>query len=371
MSLGFDAQGRRIRRSVYADTKQEALAALTELRALPKPTMAASSRLMLTEFVPQWTAAMVAAGTPRENTRAYYESHIRTHILPTQLGGMMLAKIQPHHIESVLAGIRAPRSRVGAYEAMTSIYRLAMRRGLLRENPMHEIPKPKSPRPKVRIWLPDEARRVLGAARGTRFFGVYALGLGTGLRRGEIFALRPRDIDLERKSVRVERQLIEVEGKLWFDQPKTERSARTVQLPDFVVDALHDAIRETPDPDALLFSDSEGGPMRRSNFDRRVHRPMMARAGVPYRRLHEMRHSQVSMLLDAGESLKLISTRLGHSDERITLQTYGHLLPQADERAAKKIDAMLSPNSRSARKPVAAAADATGRMRRRARRSSR
>lgn len=336
VSLGYDSSGGRIQRSVYGATKQEVLDKLAEIRIAPVATRGTNPKMTLAEFAPQWMAALKAQGKLRENTIAYYEVHIRKHASPV-IGGLQLTKIKPHNVEMLLAAIASARTREATYEALRSMYRLAERRGLVSENPLARIPKPKRDKKhKVRIWTPEEARKFMTAAASSPYFGVYALALGAGLRRGEIFALRWRDVDLDRGTVCIERTLIEVSGKLSFGEPKTASSARTVELPKMALDALTRMTRG--DADALIFTDSEAGPIRRSNFDRRVHAPLLATAGVTRRTMHELRHSHASILIAAGESIRLVSSRLGHSTINVTLGVYSHLMPGADRAAATKID---------------------------------
>jgi integrase len=331
VSLGFDSRGRRIRRSVYGESKQDVLAKMVALRVQPPPTNKPEP-LTLTEVRPLWIAALRAEGRVRDNTIAWYESHASTHIEP-ELGLLLISKISRSNVEMLLA-----KKNKGHAEL----------RGLLRENPMRGLRKQKPKRTgRVRIWTPGEAQRFLDTAAASPYYGVYALALGAGLRRGEIFALRWRDVDLERGTARIERGLTEIAGKFSFELPKTESGARTVALPDFAVEAIRSIRPAEPNADDLIFTDSEGNFIRRSNFDRRIHKKLIAAAKLPHRTMHELRHTHASLLLADGASIRLISSRLGHADIQTTLGIYSHLMPNAETHAAKRLDLLI-------RRPVSA-----------------
>lgn len=346
VSRGIDGQGRAIRTSVYGSTKTEVLQKMAELRIAPTP-VAGRERMNLGELLDLWLKAMVAEGRLRPASVAYYRS-AAVH-LKESLGRMPLAKLRGPAIDLALAQIEATPTRASAHTALKVALKFAARRGLIDGNPMSDIRRPKTERgERARIWTPEEAQRVLAEAARTDWLAVYALALGAGLRRGEIFALRWRDVDLARAIVRIERSLSEVAGKFSIQLPKTRSSARTVDLPKLAVTALLARMPEDADPEGLIFEAGEGKPgepryVRRSNFDRRIHEGIVKAADVPYRTMHELRHSHASMLLSAGQSLTVVSERLGHADPAMTLRVYSHLLPRAQAAAALAIGDMLTP----------------------------
>jgi integrase len=143
-----------------------------------------------------------------------------------------------------------------------------------------------------------------------------------------------------------------------FGPPKTAASYRTIPLPAVVVDALAAHLRDfPPGPDGFVFTGANDGPIRRTRFSD-VWRPAVQAAGAPHGTgFHALRHFYASLLIRAGESVKVVQTRLGHASAAETLNTYAHLWPDSEDRTRAAVDAVLSLSA-----PVAATegAPATG-----------
>jgi integrase len=174
---------------------------------------------------------------------------------------------------------------------------------------------------------------------------IYTAALA-GLRWGELAGLRRHRVDLLHRTVTVAEQLTEVNGRLDFGAPKTETSVRTVALPALLVDALDaQLIRWTePGADGLVFPAQEGGPMRRSNFRRRVWAPAVGRVGLSGLRFHDLRHTAGTQAAVAGATTKELMARLGHSSPRAAL-IYQHATAERDAKLAAQLD-LLAARSR-------------------------
>ncbi len=197
----------------------------------------------------------------------------------------------------------------------------------------------------------NEARKVavLRAAEGTSLHMPLLLAVGTGMRKGELLALRWPDVDLEAGTLTVNQTLQAAFGELHFKEPKTAKSRRRITLPALVVDALraHHAeqakktLAREPgfvESDLVLPAPS-GGPWWPSNFDR-IWRRFKTKQKLAIR-FHDLRHTHATQLLKAGVHPKVVSERLGHASIGITLDTYSHVMPGMQEEAAEKIDAGL------------------------------
>ncbi|MFJ6168395.1 tyrosine-type recombinase/integrase [Micromonospora orduensis] len=181
------------------------------------------------------------------------------------------------------------------------------------------------------------------------------LGAGCGLRQGEIFAVSPDDLDVNRPTIRVVRQIKLVRGALIFAPPKGGKT-REVPLPASVARRLGDHAKQyapvevtlpwgtltgEPTTVTLYLTTADGLPLSRSKFNPAVWRPAIRATGIPDDRhngMHVLRHTYASVLLDAGESIKALSTYLGHADPGFTLRTYTHLLPTSEDRTRRAID---------------------------------
>ncbi|WP_051247353.1 site-specific integrase [Nocardioides halotolerans] len=191
-----------------------------------------------------------------------------------------------------------------------------------------------------------------------RYQLVIDLGVGLGLRQGEIFGLSLADIDLNTGEIEINRQVKVLGGnRLIFGLPKGRR-VRTVPLPDGVLERINQHVTRFPPRsvtlartdgkprtvDLLLFT-RETGALNRNYFNPSVWRPALKRAGLEVNRqngCHALRHFYASTLLDSGESTLALSEYLGHADPGFTLRTYTHLMPSSTERTKTAIDAMMA-----------------------------
>jgi integrase len=167
--------------------------------------------------------------------------------------------------------------------------------------------------------IPVEMRLFLAAARSSPYYPMYCLGLGAGLHMAECLGLEWRDVDL-------------VFGRVTVRHGKTPSRRRTISLPEFAREVLLTVSKDGPNDPVFL------GGFAPQTVEDRVREDLRRYTNVKF---HELRHSHATALLLAGEPLKVVSQRLGHSSIRLTADTYQHVLPGMDERAAARLDALL------------------------------
>ncbi len=347
LTVGYDQNSKRRRRYLYGRTKAEVLEKLDQLRSDARSgTAVEPSRVTVGEFVRNWMET-VARQRIRPSTRATYETLIDRHIIP-HLGGSRLNQLAPLHLQAWLATLErsgvSPRQREAAFVLLKTILRHALRLGLIASNPLDRIDKPRVPRKELQILSPDEVRRLLEVARGNRLEALLVLAVSTGARQGELFAVQWRDLDLEKGVLTIQRTLIEARGHLSFGEPKTKQSRRRVDLPAYAVEALREHRKRraaTPHPATLVFTDTEGKPLRKSNFTRRMWHPLLAKAGLPRVKFHSLRHSHVTALLAAGGNLKAVSERVGHSRTSMTADVYGHAVEGMQRELADRLERLF------------------------------
>ena len=188
---------------------------------------------------------------------------------------------------------------------------------------------------------------MLDAARGTRLYIPLALAASTGLRRGELLALRWRDVDLEAGLLRVVASLQRVDADFVYLPPKTDRARRTVGLPPAAVALLRQHRKEQAERRLLLgeaWSDldlvierGDGVPLPPDSLSRGWYR-LLRRVGLPGLRLHDLRHAFATRLLEASVHPKVVSEALGHSSVSFTMDTYQHLMPTMQDAATRAIE---------------------------------
>ncbi len=203
---------------------------------------------------------------------------------------------------------------------------------------------------------PDQARAFLDAARGDRLEALYSVAITLGLRQGEALGLRWDDVDLEARTLHVDRALQRIAGAgLQLVEPKTKKSRRTLSMPDAVVRALRaHRIRQTEErifagaawvDSGLIFTTLEGRPLSASHVVNGSFHRVCRAAGIAYGthakpglRFHDLRHSCASLMLAQGIPARTVMEILGHSQVAITLNRYTHVPTVLMEEAAKAMD---------------------------------
>ncbi len=233
----------------------------------------------------------------------------------------------------------------------------AVKLGILGYNPADGVTPPKTQKKEMQVWDENQVQTYLLTidAEQPRSGALLKLAVGTGMRLGELLGLMWGDVDWERKQISIQRQpkLVRDE-KNDFGPVKSKSSMRTIRIADVLVDALREhrekQFVETKvfasdwnDID-LVFPNERGDAMLRCSATK-IHKTMLARAGLPYIRFHDLRHTAVSLMLQNGVPIVEVSKYIGHARVSITLDTYGHLAPSWHSQAAEKMNEILTPQS--------------------------
>jgi integrase len=152
-------------------------------------------------------------------------------------------------------------------------------------------------------------------------------------------------VDFEAGTVTARRTLVMVGQEFLLKEPKTKASRRTITVPKFALDALHEHRKKMVArgfADKAVFYNCRGGFIRGYSLLRNLFQPILARAGLPKLRFHDLRHTHATALLSKGHPINAISQRLGHSDVGITLRVYAHVLPADDGRLAGALQSMYA-----------------------------
>jgi integrase len=343
------------RKSISCKTKKEAQDKLRE--AQNAGPAASGDKMTVGQFIDQWMES-TAKRSLRPSTWRRYEQLVRIRITP-YVGNVPLAKLSPMHGERFLvdldkAGVSA-RGQQMAVNVLGRAMKDAVRLRLIPSNPIRDVVKPKTAKKKMRVWDAEQVKTFLATAEAEdiRMYALYVVAIATGMRSGELFGLEWSDIDLEGRSVFVQRSIEEIGGKLEVQPLKTEKSRRRIDLPLRAVQALREH-RERMQKEAtgagrevssVVFCDEDGGRLRRPNVTQRSFRPLIkAVDGLPQIRFHDLRHTAATLLLLANVHPKIVSERLGHASVELTLNTYSHCLPTMQQSAADKLDAMFGVN---------------------------
>ncbi|QYG90995.1 site-specific integrase [Iamia sp. SCSIO 61187] len=278
----------------------------------------------------------------KPKTRADYEGLLRVHVMPT-FADRAVAAITPgdvrRFISDKVGSGSAPGTVRGARKVLRLVLAVAQAEGAIRSNPCDGVRVPPSPKAEM-VFLDAEQVEALAQTIDPRYSTMIRVAAYTGMRAGEIEALRVGRTDLEVGRLTIAESVTEVQGHgLVFGQPKTYER-RSVTLPPFLTEELrsHFGGRDL-DPQAFVFTSPEGGVIHHKNFYNRSFKPAVRAAGLPERtRFHDLRHSCAALCIALGAHPKAIQERLGHSSITVTLDRYGHLFPKLDEALTGRLD---------------------------------
>jgi integrase len=303
-----------------------------------------AGKVRFAEVAQNWLDAQTFGDSSREATEIRLRLHANAHF-----GHREIRSIKPSTIQAWLRKLQrdlSPTYVKAVFTNVTSVFTAAVDDGLIVSNPCKaaSVKPPKLEKRKVVPWPVEQVEAVIDVLP-QRYRALGVLAAGCGLRQGEAFGVRVRDIDFLRRQVHVEQQVKIVAAKVTIDTPKGDRT-RTVPLPDIVAAELAEHLRRYPaEGDELVFTSREHKPLDRNHFNPYVWKKALVAAGVEptrYNGMHALRHFYASVLIDAGESVRAVAEYLGHSDPGFTLRVYTHLFPSSEDRARQAVDRAFS-----------------------------
>ncbi len=366
VNLGVDpSTGKRVRSfHSFRGTKRQAEQEHTRLsRARDLGVYVPPAKMTLGEFLQRWLEDHARHQVSPRSLQGYRDI-VRLHLEPC-LGEIQLDKLRPIDIQTFYSdrldrgrlkqpsadgeptGL-SPRTVLHIHRVLREALGEAVKMRMLAVNPTDAVTPPKVERGgNLKVLTENETAQLLDTVVGTPLHMPVLLAIGTGLRRGELLALRWADVNLETGEATVKRSLSETREGLSFKEPKSRESRRTVCLPAFVVKALKEHRKAQNEQrlmlgagyqdNNLVLPSQDGSPWRPSTLTS-AFSAMIRKHNLPLVRFHDLRHGHVTHLLLRGVPLKVVSARAGHSTIAITADLYGHLLPGADQQAAAHLD---------------------------------
>lgn len=325
-------------------------------------------KMTFTAFVEEWKSKF-AENELSETTYVAHISRLDNHILPV-IGHLTIESIRPMLLDSLLSNLTrkdgsekplSNSSKEDVYKTLKSIFGFATKRRVIKTDPMDGISKPKNKNEAKRIvnvYEPEEVTALFKAVEDEPYHWLIfiTLALTGGLRRGELLGLEWSSIDFENSRIDITQTIVKGRNGPLIKSPKTETSNRLVSLPASVMNELkryrvywlEEKLRmgdkRIERNREWLFCNEDGThffPDTPGTWWRRF----AERTKFRYIRLHDWRHTSATLLIAQGVHAKVISERLGHSNIKITMDTYGHALRSADQAAADTFESLFETNT--------------------------
>ena len=372
VSTGY-RNGKRARTWVYGKTRNEVATKLRAvIRAHEQGVLTAPAKLTVDQFLTRW---LEDSARPKLRPRTFtsYRNMIRLHIAPN-LGRVPLQKLTPQHLQAWIndrqkAGWLGPKAKEDtidkapasrglsprtcqyALAILRSALAQALRWGYVSRNVATLIQSPRVLRHEIDPLQPDQARKLIVAARAHRLGAIVTVAMSLGLRQGEALGLKWDAVDLDAGMIEVRVALQRVDKAWKLVEPKSTRSRRKIALPDVAITALRahrvrqleERLAAGPDwqDEGFVFSTRTGTPIEPSNLTR-TFKALLAVADLPEIRFHDLRHTAATFLLAQGVDVRTIMETLGHSQISLTLNTYSHVLPELQQDAARRMNELLA-----------------------------
>ena len=313
------------------------------------------AKITLRQFLERWLEHAKHHVSPRTHER--YSEIVRKNI-NSVLGAVVLTKLRPMQISDVYAKALASGRRDGrgglapsTVRCMHIILKAAMgqavRWQMVAHNPLDAVDAPKVERSAMRTYDLAQTAALIEATRGTRMKITVMLAVLCGLRRGEIAALRWRDINLEKAQLAVNESAEQTQAGVRYKKPKSGKG-RSVALSSRVVNELRShraqqaeellALGVPLSEETFVVAQADGSPLQPRTITHQWHLLLSKDKSLPRIRFHDLRHAHATHMLSSGVHPKVASERLGHSKVGITLDLYSHVLPGMQEDAVARVD---------------------------------
>lgn len=295
--------------------------------------------MLVGEYLDRWLLAV--KDTVKERTWVRHEVDVRVHIRPS-LGGIKLCKLNSLDLQEFyrikLHSGLSPRSVGIIHATLYKALKQAVVWSLVTRNVAEIVMPPKVHKKEIRTLTQEEVRRLLVTVDGDRFEALYVLAVTTGIRQGELLGLKWEDVDLEEGVLRIRRTL----WKGRTSSPKTANAIRSVRLPRMAREALKKQQAQGKGRE-WVFSTRNGTPVNCHNLINRSWWPLLKRMDLSKIPFHNLRHTCATLLLCKGVHPKIVQELLGHADITTTLNTYSHVIPSLEGKAASAMEEMLEP----------------------------
>lgn len=351
IDLGYQ-NGKRRRKALYGKTRHEVAQKLAKtLHEHQQGLPVTNERQTIAQFLTRWLDDS-ARHTLRPQTFKRYRELVNLHAIP-HIGKVVLARLTPQHLANLYNERRkdglSPRTVQFLHAVLHRALKQAVKWNLIARNPADAVEAPRPERKDIQPLRREQVETLLRAVEGDLLEALYILAVTTGMRLGELLALKWEDIDGSRLHIR--HTLQRIDGQWLLMEPKSDRSRRSITLSVKAKAALlrhrvaQNEQRLAAGPAwedwGLVFCNEIGQPLDGRNVLRGSFRRILGKTGLPVIRFHDLRHTAATLLLTQGIHPKKVQDLLGHSTISLTLDTYSHILPNLQDEVAATMDDLL------------------------------
>ena len=351
---GYDElTGKRIR--IYKNvngSKREAKSVMHRMiTEMEQGKLTQKNNKSVSEWMDEWLENYLP--NIEETTRVGYKTKIRCYIKPS-IGDILIKSLRTEHVQRMINDMNdkglSPKNIRDTFNNINAAMKKAVKIRLIPYNPCEAIELPKLKKYRANVYPTEMIHTLLDTAKDTDMYLPILLLVMVGLRRGELLALRWEDIDFDNNVLKVRKNMVRGEKGYIIKAPKSEASIRDIYLGNDVIEVLKIARQQYLDDIVsygtgfqnlgFVIRQQDGSPYKPDSMSQKWERFIKSN-GLPKIRLHDLRHSNATALIQAGVNPRVVQQRLGHSDVNITLNTYTHILPEMDIAAAEKLDSIM------------------------------
>ena len=362
-TAGYDLlTGKRIVKSVYAQTKKECAAKLAKAISENLAPYYRCGKEVENWTVASWSLFWFETYCRpglRPNTVNNYTNSIEKHIIP-YIGEIKLSRVSSMHIQRLYNELkergRLDRNGMRVYAPLSAgavrhihmvlngFLNQAVKDRLISFNPCENCRIPKLQKKEMVILPAEKMGAYLEASKQMGVYPIFLLELTSGVRRGELLALHWSDLDVNTRILKINKQVQRINGELVVSEPKTENAIRSVALPQHTVDVLLEEHNKHP-KSPLMFCSPRTNTYWDPDAIGRLHKKILMAAGIDTPvRFHDLRHTFATMAIQNGVDVKTVASMLGHYSAAFTLDTYTHVTADMQRGAAEKIGVFINSN---------------------------
>ena len=362
LSLGYNSDGKRIRKQFYGKTKKEVMNKMIDYKSdFNKGLIVQDEKITVQEWIKIWLFELKANDLKPSTVERYsgvYDNYIKN----TGIGKCKLKNLKATNIKLYYNRLIEEGKTVNIVKTVNKILKASLNgakmNGYLYVNVCENVTLPKEKikeKKEVAVFTLDEEKKLLTSIKNHKYKMVFILALGTGLRIGELMALKWSNINFENKTLDVNRAMSRAyvfeNGKKVFkieeNTPKTNSSIRTVPIPSNVLKELQEHKKkqdlfkklyaEVYEDRGYVFANPLGEFIKPDTISK-SYAKLLKEIGIPHKKFHSLRHTYATRLSEKGVSLKTIQKLLGHASIRMTADIYTHVMNEEKVLAVEKIN---------------------------------